>query len=143
MVRLMTRMRRTGLALLASFVVQALAIGFCALPRAQAGEMPAAASAGAHEMAHAICPMDMPAEPGHSAPLGMPHCDHCQTPSAALAATPAFDAPSLAMLAILPEPQALPASSALPNLEESIRTELGAPPDSASLIFRQTLRIRI
>ncbi len=48
-----------------------------------------------------------------------------------------------AMLAILPEPQALPASSALPNLEESIRTELGAPPDSASLIFRQTLRIRI
>jgi len=134
----MTRMRHTGLALLASFAVQALAFGFCALPQAQAGEMPAA-----HEMARAICPMDMPAEPGHDAPLGMPHCDHCQTPSAALAAVPAFDAPSLAMLAILPAPQALPASSALPDLEDGILTELVAPPDSASLIFRQTLRIRI
>ncbi len=131
MFRLVHRMRRTALTLLFALFAQALASGLCALPEAHAATISPAAM-------HESCPMHMSAGPMH----GMPACDHCHQPDAAIGSVPAPDAPALAVLAVLPEPQQLTASAS--ELPRTLAlAEQTAPPDSSALILHTSLRIRI
>jgi len=129
--RFLKRMRGMGRMMALTLLMQTLALGLCALPETHAATVSPAAM-------HESCPMDVPAGPMH----GMPACDHCQEPDAAIGAIPAPDAPALAILAVLPEPRQLAASvSELPRA--FALAEQTAPPDSSALIFHTSLRIRI
>jgi len=130
--RLMRRYRKAGLAILAVFAVQFIAVSFCAIPSVDA------APVTVHAAMDMQCTMDMPVPAGHNTP----ECSHCKTPDFSTFSNQTNDASATWMLiAVLPTllHQVDPAS----EQEQPLIVASEAPPRSTSLIYQKTLRIRL
>ncbi len=130
--RWVNRYRKVGLAVLAVFFVQFVAISFCVIPQVHAAPV---TMHGTMDMQYA---MDMPMPAGQD----MPECTHCTTPDFSILSNQTSDTPTtwalVAVLAILPY-QADPAS----GQEQSLFIVPEASTRSSSLIYQKTLRIRL
>ncbi|MDQ6960744.1 MAG: hypothetical protein Q9M27_06885 [Mariprofundaceae bacterium] len=129
--RLMKRYRKAGLALLAIFTVQLVAVSFCAIPSVHATPVTM------HKAMDIQCAMDMPIPAGQN----IPDCDHCTTPDFSTFANQANDVPAAwTLIAVMP---ALLHQADLAGQEQTLFAVSDAPPRSTSLIYQKTLRIRL
>jgi len=130
--RFMNRYRKAGLAILAVFTVQLIAVGFCAIPSVDA------APVTAHATMNTQCTMDVPMPAGQN----MPEYTHCKAPDFSTFSNQANDVPATwTLIAVLPIllHQAYMAS----EQEQPLFIVSEAPLRSTFLIYQKTLRIRL
>jgi len=130
--RLVNRYRKGGMAILAVFFVQFVAISFCAIPSVHA------APVTMHGTMDMQCTMDMPMPAGQN----MPECTHCTTPDFSILSNQTSDVPTTwTLVAVLPV--LLHQTALTSEQEQPLFIASEAPPRSSSLIYQKTLRIRL
>jgi len=123
---------KAGLAILAVFIVQFIAVSFCAIPSVHA------APATMHATMDMQCTMDMPMVSGQN----IPECAHCEAPDFSAFSSQATDVPATwTLIAVLPA--LLHQADKTFEQEQPLFVVSEAPPRSASLIYQKTLRIRL
>jgi len=132
--RFIQQRRMSGTALLAVFVMQLAAMGFCVIPTAQAS--PAMTHNVGHAAMHMQCPMPLPAGQNPSG------CVHCNSPDSSispnLSGNIAFSWNPVAVLPALSHQ-----TGPLPARDNAAFTATRSPLRSSSLIYRTSLRIRL
>jgi len=130
--RFMRRYRKGGLAILAVFTVQLIAVSFCAIPSVHA------APATAPTALDIQCSMDMPMPAGQD----VPEHAHCTTPDFSTFSNQINDVPATwTLIAVLPV--LLHQADKVFEQEQPLLIVSNAPPRSTSLIYHKTLRIRL
>jgi len=135
--RFMRRYRKAGLAILAVFTVQLIAISFCAIPSVHAAPV---------TMSKAVdmqCTMDMPTPAGQD----ISSCAHCETPGFGAVSNNisnnSSDVPAAwALITILP-PLLYQTNLIFGKEQQPLFTVSEAAPRSTSLIYQTSLRIRL
>jgi len=130
--RFMRRYRKAGLAILAVFIVQFIAVSFCAIPSVHA------APATAPTALDIQCSMDMPMPEGQNTP----ECAHCKAPDFSTFSNQFNDVSATwALIAVLPT--LLHQAGLTSEQGQPLFIVSEAPPRSSSLIYQKTLRIRL
>ncbi|MDQ6958992.1 MAG: hypothetical protein Q9M24_07785 [Mariprofundaceae bacterium] len=129
----MRRYRKAGLAILAVFTVQLIAVSFCAIPSAHAAPV---------TMGEAVdmqCTMDMPMPAGQNASS----CAHCEAPDFSALSNHTNDVPAAWVLIAVLSPLLHQNALTFGQEQQPLFTVSEAAPQSTSLIYQTSLRIRL